>query len=300
MIAAHLPLDAFRALADPRDDEVVVGLIALAASRALSQELATWPKPGLVSPVDSGSHRDMDAAMLRASIDALHPFFVELALAGRERAGMNQLRAIGLRAEAAMLEATGGVNTHRGAIFGVGLLCAAAGATAGLNADGALIISEPLGVTVAQRWGNGIRKGPIPMFSHGTAALRRFGAGGARAEAMGGFPSIYGVGLPALRQGRTLVDDPSAACVQTCFALIAAVGDTNLLYRGGLAGARYAGDSASAFLRAGGVGAARWRERATRVHHEFVDRDLSPGGCADLLAMTLFVDTLEARCSISR
>jgi triphosphoribosyl-dephospho-CoA synthase len=106
--------------------------------------------------------------------------------------------------------------------------------------------------------------------------------------------------LPALRQGRALVDDATAARVQTCFALLAAVGDTNLLYRGGLAGARYAGDAASAFLRAGGVGAPDWRDRATRVHHEFVDRNLSPGGCADLLAMTLFVDALEASRSISR
>jgi triphosphoribosyl-dephospho-CoA synthase len=300
MIGAHLRIETFQAPADPRDDDVVVGLIAREASRALSQELATWPKPGLVSPIDNGSHRDMDAAMLRASIDVLQPFFAELACAGRERAGMDQLRAIGLRAEAAMLQATGGVNTHRGAIFGLGLLCAAAGATARLNPNGALITPVPLGETVAQVWGNGIRKGPIPMFSHGTAALRRFGAGGARAEANSGFPNVYGVGLPALRQGRALVDDATAARVQTCFALLAAVGDTNLLYRGGLAGARYAGDAASAFLRAGGVGAPDWRERGTRVHHEFVDRNLSPGGCADLLAMTLFVDALEASRSISR
>jgi triphosphoribosyl-dephospho-CoA synthase len=300
MIAAHLRIETCRAPADPRDDDVVVGSIALEASRALSQELATWPKPGLVSPIDNGSHRDMDAAMLRAGISVLHPFFAELACAGRERAGMDQLRAIGLRAEAAMVQATGGVNTHRGAIFGLGLLCAAAGATARLNTDGALIISVPLGETVARHWGDGIRKGPIPMFSHGTAALRRFGAGGARVEALSGFPSVYQVGLPALRQGRALVDDATTARVQTCFALLAAVDDTNLLYRGGLAGARYAGDAAGAFLRAGGVEQPDWRERATRVHHEFVDRNLSPGGCADLLAMTLFVDALEAGRSISR
>ena len=152
MITAHLRTETFRAPADPRDDDVVVGLIALEASRALSQELATWPKPGLVSPIDNGSHRDMDAAMLRASIHVLHPFFAELARAGRQRAGMNQLRAIGLGAEAAMLQATGGVNTHRGAIFGLGLLCAAAGATARLNADGALITPVPLGYQSSQRW----------------------------------------------------------------------------------------------------------------------------------------------------
>ena len=100
MITAHLRTETFRAPADPRDDDVVGGLIALEASRALSQDLAPWPTPGLVSPIDNGSHRDMDAAMLRASIHVLHPFFAELARAGRQRAGMNQLRAIGLGAEA--------------------------------------------------------------------------------------------------------------------------------------------------------------------------------------------------------
>jgi triphosphoribosyl-dephospho-CoA synthase len=236
----------------------------------------------------------MDATMLQASIDVLNPFFAELARAGRKQAGMDRLRVIGLRAEAAMLAATGGVNTHRGAIFGLGLLCAAAGATARLGGNGALITPVRLGGTVARQWGNEIRKGPIPMFSHGTAALRRFGTGGARAEAISGFRSIYGVGLPALRQARTLLEDnASAAPVQACFALIACVGDTNLLHRGGLEGARYAAGAAAGFLAEGGVGAPRWRDRGARVHGEFVDRNLSPGGCADLLAMTLFVDALE-------
>ena len=294
MIAAHLPIQAFAAPANRQEVELVVDMIAHEASRALSRELATWPKPGLVSHVDNGSHRDMNASMLQASIAALNSFFAELARAGRQQAGMTRLRAIGLRAEAAMLAATGGVNTHRGAIFGLGLLCAAAGATARINVNGVLISPVSLGRTVARCWGNDIRKGPIPLFSHGTAALRRFGAGGARAEAISGFRSIFDVGLPALRQGRVLMEDnASAALVQACFALIASVGDTNLLYRGGARGARYAADAATAFLAEGGIGAPHWREGAARVHGEFVDRNLSPGGCADLLAMTLFVDALE-------
>jgi triphosphoribosyl-dephospho-CoA synthase len=300
MIAARPLVKSFRVPANRRENDLVADLIAHEASRALSRELAAWPKPGLVSHVDSGSHRDMDAAMLQASINVLNPFFADLARAGHQEAGMYRLRAIGLRAERAMLAATGGVNTHRGAIFGLGLLCAAAGATARLGINGSLITSERLGATVARRWGDDIRTGPIPIFSHGTAALRHFGAGGARAEATGGFPSVYGVGLLALCQGRAFVDSGTAALVQACFALLAVVGDTNLLYRGGLAGARYAADAATAFLSAGGVGAPHWREHAARVHGEFVDRNLSPGGCADLLAMTLFVDALESGRSALR
>jgi triphosphoribosyl-dephospho-CoA synthase len=269
-------------------------LIADRAVLALLHELAAWPKPGLVSHVDSGSHIDMDAAMMQSSAEALRPFFSELAMAGRDGADMGQLRTIGLRAEAAMLAATGGINTHRGAIFGLGLLCAAAGTVAKISAEGAAVAPVRLGQVVVQRWAADIQRGPIPLFSHGAAALRRYGAGGARAEAAGGFRSVYEVGWPALRQGRSLQpNDPGAPPVQACFALIAAVHDTNLLHRGGADGMRYAGEAAASFLLEGGVGAPDWRARAAGVHAAFVARRLSPGGCADLLAMTLFVDALE-------
>jgi len=209
------------------------------------------------------------------------------------------LRAIGLRAEAAMLTATGGINTHRGAIFGLGLLCAAAGTTTCFSDDGTVYASGKLGVIVARRWGDEIRRGPIPLHSHGSTVLRRYGAGGARAEAAAGFPSLYDIGLPALRSGHVLApeDDAGAAAVQACFALIAAVRDTNLLHRGGADGARYAAEAAAGFLSVGGVGAPDWRVRAATVHEGFVARHLSPGGCADLLAMTLFVDALERGAS---
>jgi triphosphoribosyl-dephospho-CoA synthase len=280
--------------AQQRRGGLVAELVADRAVLALLHELATWPKPGLVSHIDSGSHTDMDAAMMQSSAYSLRPFFAELAMAGREGADMGRLRTVGLRAEAAMLAATGGVNTHRGAIFGLGLLCAAAGAVAEISAEGAAVAPVRLGQVVVQGWATDIQRGPIPLFSHGAAALRRYGAGGARAEAAGGFRSVYEVGWPALRQGRSLQpDDPGAPPVQACFALIAAVHDTNLLHRGGADGMRYAGEAAASFLLEGGVGASDWRARAAGVHAAFVARRLSPGGCADLLAMTLFVDALE-------
>src|SRR5271170_6939092 len=180
--------------AQQRQRGFVAERIADQAVLALLHELAAWPKPGLVSYVDSGSHTDMDAAMLQASAEALRPFFAELARAGQDGADMARLRTIGLRAEAAMLAATGGVNTHRGAIFGLGLLCAAAGAVAEISSEGAAVARVGLGQVVVRRWARDIQRGPIPLFSHGAAALRRYGAGGARAEAAGGFRSVYEVG----------------------------------------------------------------------------------------------------------
>lgn len=281
--------------AQRREHGLVAELVAAQAVLALLHEVAAWPKPGLVSHVDSGSHTDMDAAMLQASAKALRPFFAELARAGQDGAAMGRLRAIGLRAEAAMLTVTGGINTHRGAIFGLGLLCAAAGEVAEISTDGGVVAPVRLGSVVRRRWAAEIGRGPIPLFSHGAAALRRYGAGGARAEAASGFRSVYEVGWPALRRGRSLQPaDPDAAPVQACFALIAVVWDTNLLHRGGSDGMHYASQAASSFLSQGGVGAPGWRAQAAEVHAAFVARRLSPGGCADLLAMTLFIDALES------
>jgi triphosphoribosyl-dephospho-CoA synthase len=258
------------------------------ASLCLKLEVETHPKPGLVSHVDNGAHSDMDAELLCRSADTLRPFFCDLAVAGAGGAGVSRLRAIGVAAERAMLAATAGVNTHRGAIFGLGLLCAAAGYRRALG------VRKSLGELVSQRWSEDILSGPISLSSHGAVASRRYGAGGARAEAACGFPSVYDIALPALHAARKLAPcDEEAVRIQTCMTLIADVTDTNLLHRGGPEGLRFARASASAFLAAGGVGRPGWRGQAVGIHHAFVARNLSPGGSADLLAMALFVDRLE-------
>jgi triphosphoribosyl-dephospho-CoA synthase len=266
--------------------------VANAAGAALLAELDTWPKPGLVSHVDQGSHSDMDAGTFEASTAAIVPFFARLTEAGANGADMPVLRDIGLAAERAMLSATGGVNTHRGAIFGLGLLCAAAGAS--WSSGQAIWRPALLGDVVRRRWGGSILRGPIPLRSHGTDAWRRFGAGGARAQAAAGFPHALEVGLSAFRLARvTQPDDPEAARVQAFFALLAEMEDTNLLHRGGAKGLRFAREAAAGFLSQGGVDRAGWRMEAAAVHRAFVARRLSPGGCADLLAISLFLDALE-------
>jgi triphosphoribosyl-dephospho-CoA synthase len=284
-----------RAIVSVNSRDVVVARLSAAyvagvAEHSLRLEVNTWPKPGLVSHNDSGSHTDMDAGTLCRSAKALRPFFAELVEAGARGETMTALRKIGLRAERAMRGAVGGVNTHRGAIFGLGLLCAAAGLRARDHADRQL----PLGVLVSQRWGGDILGGPRLPESHGEVANRRFGAGGARWEAAQGFPSVYRIGLPALRQAsRQVPYDAEASRVQACFALVAAVEDTNLLHRGGAEGLRFAQDTAQEFLDQGGIGQADWRRRAEAVHHAFIKRNLSPGGAADLLAMSILVMQLE-------
>lgn len=268
--------------------------VALSALKCLLLELETWPKPGLVSHIDSGSHTDMNASTFRASALAISPYFQAMATAGAHGGDMSWLRTIGMQAESAMLQATAGVNTHRGAIFGLGLLCAAAGA----RSYGRVDAKMSLGATVATLWGDQILDGPVLLHSHGSRARLKFGAGGARREAALGFPSVYQIGLPALRRAHRIYPRRAeAARVETCFELIAKVEDTNLLHRGGRDGLRHAQRAARQFIEHGGVGSPVWRAHAQAVHRDFVARDLSPGGSADLLAFTLFVDTQEARVS---
>jgi triphosphoribosyl-dephospho-CoA synthase len=264
--------------------------IAAQAEQCLRLEVETWPKPGLVSHVDSGSHDDMDVNTFRRSASALRPYFAKLAAAGAQGVSMAVLRRIGVRAECAMMAVTGGVNTHRGAIFGVGLLCAAAGAQAALQCQPHV----DLGSLVTRHWGSDIGAGPRPVDSHGVVAAHRYGAGGARVEAALGFPSVYEIGVPALREAaRVAPGDEEAMRVQACFALIAVVEDTNLLHRGGSEGLRFAQRTAQDFLKQGGIAHPQWRASARAAHSAFVARNLSPGGSADLLAMSLFVHNMS-------
>ncbi|WP_411905832.1 triphosphoribosyl-dephospho-CoA synthase MdcB [Rhizobium mayense] len=264
-------------------------LIGRHAAQALVLEVETWPKPGLVSHIDNGAHTDMDADLLRLSARTLEPFFVALAEAGAMNAGMDRLRQIGIEAEKAMRDATGGVNTHRGAIFGLGLLAAAAGLVA------TRAWQAPLGTLVAQRWGRDILNQAPEHDTHGSLVARRYQVGGARAEAAAGMPSVYDVARPALAEGRRLaMGNEEAARVHACMALIAVVDDSNLLYRAGPEGLNFARDKARSFLADGGVARASWRWDAKAVHEAFVARNLSPGGCADLLAMALFTEVLES------
>lgn len=258
--------------------------IAALVTRALREELALYPKPGLVSPIDCGSHPDMDFACFEASIHALEPFFARMVRAGAEQASLGKLQRIGLDAERAMLEAAGNRNTHRGAIFCLGLLAAAAGIRHG---------SEPLGEIVCARWGAEIPSPQtLPPASHGIAMCRQFRMGGARGEASAGFPSIYKISLPALRHGLEVADSEAAA-VQAFFALLESCEDTTLLKRGGESGLRFARSGAAEFLSAGGIAAADWKSRAEALHRAFVARNLTAGGVADLLAATLFIHYLD-------
>ncbi len=261
--------------------------LARLASRALWHELVLHPKPGLVSLHDTGAHTDMDARTFVRSLFALRPHFAALAGAGANDTPFSTLRAIGIDAEAAMLAATAGVNTHRGAIFAVGLLVAA---VARVEARAERISDATLRSHLRAAWGEALaaHSPPPGAPSHGTAAARRHGVGGARLEAARAFPAVFDIALPALRRARQRGRSEQCARLAALFALLAHVDDTNVLHRGGAA--------ALAFVQACGRDFARVPDPlayAAATHREFVARRLSPGGSADLLAAALFVDSVQ-------
>jgi triphosphoribosyl-dephospho-CoA synthase len=256
-----------------------------------------WPKPGLVSPVDSGSHRDMHIGTFFASIDALQGSFAELAHAGAYGQAFSTLQLIGIKAEQKMLKATGGINTHRGAIFNLGLLVAA---TARRASDETLA-KHSCGAIVANLWGTDISSGLAKLSgSHGNHVFKKFAVGGARSEAASGFPTVYQIGLPTLCKHLRNGHDRDTALIGTILTLMEHLTDTNILWRGGIEALDFVQHAAADFNRNGGIESPDWQTRLLELHNEFIARNLSPGGSADLVAATWVVHQFETLHSRAR
>lgn len=261
-----------------------------AASSALYDELALSPKPGLVTLTDVGSHDDMDAQTFTRSLFALRGYFVRMAELGTQAAPFSELQRSGLDAEQRMLAATGGVNTHRGAIFLLGLLCAAGGA---LAAAGQLPTPQQLQAVLRRHWGEALaHKAAQPSSLPGGMAARRLGLRSAAQEAALGFPVLFGVTVPTLREGLARGRSAWVARTDALFATMAVLDDSNLAHRGGLAGLRHAQAAARGFMAAGGAAQPDGRWRAEAIGKDFVARRLSPGGAADMLSAACWLQRI--------
>ena len=249
-------------------------IIGRAAVRALYTELALSPKPGLVSPLDSGAHDDMDMTTFMRSLFALRGYFCAIAAAGAAGADFMDLQALGMRAERRMLEATRGINTHRGAIFSLGLLAGAAGwLTRKGSRSRAMPWAAALPAAGARRsCGRESRQAPAmvsrlsaDMVPAGCATRRQPGS---RCCSTSLFPRLCARSLKAMSR--------RPWCRR--FSLVMAeLDDTNLLHRGGPEGLAFVRAQARAFLEAGGIEAVGWQERAFALHRACIARRLSPG-----------------------
>jgi triphosphoribosyl-dephospho-CoA synthase len=260
--------------------------IADVAVDTLLTEALLTPKPGLVDAAGRHSHPDMSLALLVASAESLRDPLRQCADAARAMPLGLELRArigaIGRAGERHMLATTGGVNTHRGALWALGLLSAGIAATE--------TTSEAVGFAAQ------LAHLPDPArgrsLSHGDRARLRYGAGGAVGEAQDGFPHVVGHGLPTLRTGRLRGEATDTAALNALMAIMAGLHDTCVLHRGGLRGLAFVHRTAAGVLRSGGCATPEGRRRLERFCRQAQKRGLSMGGSADLLAATLFLDAV--------
>lgn len=275
-----------------REDAKRIGTLAV---QSLLEEVCTTSKPGLVDRRNSGSHRDMDIFTFMASAAALAPYFHSCAEIGIQTAACPpeetflKLRTAGLQAEQDMYRATEGVNTHKGAIFTMGILCGAAGRlwTPEGIWDPDALFREVSAMTKAAMEEDLRRSGGDTA---GQRLYLRRGISGIRGEAAQGLPAVEKIGLPVYRDCLSRGLDRNAAGAVTLLHLIAGVTDTNMLSRGGETGAAEGAAWASRLIENGRIPTMAQIEE---LDDRFIRRNLSPGGCADLLAAVYFMEGLE-------
>ncbi|MFD1804336.1 triphosphoribosyl-dephospho-CoA synthase CitG [Mixta tenebrionis] len=265
--------------------------IAGLAGEAMYREVMLTPKPGLVDGANNGAHRDMNLALFMASIAAVSPWFARFFAQGKATAHfpapqtLAAIRPVGLACEQAMFNATGGINTHKGGVFSLGLLCAAAGrlASGGRPLNQRALCREISAICTGLV--DGELKKSTQANTKGEHIFQTLGLTGARGEAESGFTTVTRFGLPqwekALRDGLTEQD----ALLRMLLALMAHNPDTNVVSRGGLNGLKYVQRYAGRLLQIRNLSGERLRKALIDMDNALIAKNLSPGGSADLLAV---------------
>ena len=248
-------------------------IIAHLATRALQAELDTTPKPGLVDKRDNGAHRDMDHALMLRSIRALHPYFIRLAQLGcsSPQPPHDDIVRIGIEAERAMFEATGGVNTYKGALFSMGLAVIAAGGAALCHNTNAMSSSI---AALASRF-------PVIKGTHGSEAKTRACLKGALDNARDGYRMLFEAWLPFYE---TCVEsaDPYALH-KTLLRIMCDLDDTNIVYRTSLATMLQVKEESKQLLQSFSI------MGLETMNSKFMRCNISPGGSADMLSLVVFL-----------
>lgn len=270
--------------------------IAVQAYLALHQEVSTTPKPGLVDRNNRGAHKDMDIRHFFASATALRPFFCRFAETGFHSRDMapaqtfEKLRPLGIEAEAAMFKSTHGVNTHKGAIFSLGILCAAAGRLTPEAWQPQRLLQECAAMTagIAQRDFAGVTAENAK--TAGERLFAEYGITGIRGQAEAGFPAVLETGLPILKEGLSKGLSLNDAGCSALLHLLCAADDTNLIKRSSRREQLALQERLRALLKTDPFPST---ETLLSLDTEFIQKNLSPGGSADLLAITYFLFFLQ-------
>ena len=264
-------------------------------------EIGTFPKPGLVYMSSMGAHEDMSILTFMVSSAAIAPAFYLCAQAGRDHEGdikvlLPVLRTIGAAYEKRLLDCTKGVNTQRGILFTAGVLCGGAGFVSrlgrSLSPNTILpVVKEMTEGLVAKELGSLVpdKLGMTP----GERLYLRHGTTGIRGEVENGFPSVAQIGLPALRYALSRAQTLNESLVHTLLALMTGVEDSTVIWRKGIAQQSELQAKARKVLEKGSIFTAAGREAIGYLDHELTLTGISPGGSADLLAVTIGLYLLE-------
>lgn len=250
-------------------------LIADLAVRSLMTELDTTPKPGLVDRLDNGAHKDMDYTLMSKSVSALRPYLVRLAVDASQGIDPPRIKETGIEAEKAMLKATGGVNTHKGALFSIGLAVAAASWLVSTQRVVEAYSLKELISRIAEEI-------PSAEGTHGVAVRKDFKVKGALENARSGYPELFADWLPYYRG---LKGDPHR-CHKTLLRIMTTLDDTNVLHRRGAEGLTKVKSEAGSLLHDFS------EEGLARMNRDFTAENISPGGSADILSLTVFIDSV--------
>jgi len=274
-------------------------IIGKQAYWALLEEVYTTPKPGLVDKYSCGAHKDMDVAAFEKSARALYPFFIQMAAFGYEFYGsfeelFTNIRIIGVKAERAMYHATNGVNTHRGLLFTLGIFCAAAGRCMRENGK----ITKKMLLEIEKKMTVRILTRELCILqtqnarSNGERNLKIYGSTGIRGEAIQGYPAIWNIALPVLQQGIREKKDWNLVKLQTLFSLMSEVEDSNIISRQNPQILYQVHKEAKEFLKQGGAYSRDAVKKLQLMDEDYIRKNISAGGCADLLAATIFIQAI--------
>lgn len=263
--------------------------IAALAVESLIFEARTTPKPGLVDANNNGSHTDMNLDIFIKSARSLEPYFTQCVEIGQSRSPdeiFPILRIAGIEAEKTMYKATGGVNTHKGAIYSMGIICGALGFL--WQSDNPVADIDEIFSVCSTLTTDSVKEDFLKI-DKSTAGGRLYlekGIKGIRGEVSEGFPSVKNIGLPAFKKALSDGFSENDAAVFALLHLLANVDDTNILSRGGTEGSIFAKSEAKEILSKSEFPILKQVEVLDQA---FIERNLSPGGCADLLAVTYFI-----------
>lgn len=276
--------------------------IAELALRSMLYEVTISPKPGLVDSLDSGSHDDMDIFTFIDSSISLYPYMVQSSQLGYSFTGedpkelFKSLRKLGIKAEKDMLNETKGINTQKGLIFILGIISANAGRI--LNRSKRIKIEELCYISSIMV--KNIVDEELASLNSKDANLTAgqriyldYGVTGIRGEVEKGFPTVMNHGLPnlykALEEGLSL----NEAFLNTLLYIMSYADDTNILWRGGMESLEIMRGHAREAIGLGGISTSQGRKYVEKMNQEFIEKNISPGGSADLLATTIMFYLLD-------